>query len=70
MYRNDVRATNVSKPSDAVDLYSANYFNPKQKIIQKASFLEKITYWSGFVTLLLMLPFTIVLILILLMRRK
>jgi len=51
-------------------LYSANYFNPKQKIIQKASFLEKITYWSGFVTLLLMLPFTIVLILILLMRRK
>ena len=26
MYRNDVRATNVSKPSDAVDLYSANYY--------------------------------------------
>ena len=51
-------------------LYSADYFNPKQKIIQKASFLEKITYWSGLVTLLLILPLTIVLILFLLMRRK
>ena len=26
MYRNNVKATNVSKPSDAVDLYSANYY--------------------------------------------
>ncbi len=51
-------------------LYSADYFNPKQTIIQKASFIEKITYWLGLFTFLLILPFTVVLILFLLMRRK
>ena len=58
------------KFADYPHLYSADYFNPKQKIIQKASIIEKITYWSGLATFLLMLPFTIVLILFLLIRRK
>ena len=58
------------KFADYPHLYSADYFNPKQKIVQKASFLEKIAYWSGLVAFLLILPFTIVLILFLLMRRK
>ena len=58
------------KFADYPHLYSADYFYPKQKIIQKASIIEKITYWSGLFTFLLILPFTVVLILSLLMRRK
>ena len=51
-------------------LYSANYFNPKQQIIRKASFLEQTIYWSGLMIFLLLLPLTLLLILFLLMRRK
>ena len=51
-------------------LYSASFFNPKQKIIHKASFLEQTIYWSGLITFLLILPLTLFLILILIMRRK
>ena len=58
------------KFADYPHLYSADYFNPKQKIIEKASNIEKITYWSGLFTFLIILPFTLVLILLLLMRRK
>ena len=59
-----------NKFADYPHLYSANFFNPKQKIIRKASLLEQTIYWSGLMTFLLLLPFTLILILILLMRRK
>ena len=59
-----------NKFADYPHLYSANFFNPKQKIIRKASLLEQTIYWLGLMTFLLLLPFTLILILILLMRRK
>ena len=58
------------KFADYPHLYSANFFNPKQKIIHKASFIEQTTYWLGLIAFLLLLPFTLFLILILLIRRK
>ena len=48
-----------NKFADYPHLYSANFFNPKQKIIRKASFLEQTIYWSGLMTFLLLLPFTL-----------
>ena len=59
-----------NKFADYPHLYSANFFNPKQKIIRKASFLEQTIYWSGLMTFLLLLPLTLILIFILLIRRK
>ncbi len=59
-----------NKFADYPHLYSANFFFPKKKIIRKASFLEQTIYWLGFMTFLFLLPFTLFLILILLMRRK
>ena len=58
------------KFSEYPHLYSANFFNPKKRIIRKASVLEQTTYWSGLITFLVLLPFTAFLILILLKRRK
>lgn len=56
--------------ADYPHLYSADYFNPKQKIVQNASLIERALYWLGLVALLIMLPFTIMFLLFLLIRRK
>ena len=55
---------------DYPHLYSADYFNPKQKVVQNASLIERALYWLGLVALLIMLPFTIMFLLFLLTRRK
>lgn len=51
-------------------LYSADYFNPKQKNIQKSTFLERAAYWSGLMTMFVILPFTIILILYFFIKRE
>ena len=55
---------------DYPHLYSADYFNPKQKVVQNASLVERALYWLGLVALLIILPFTIMFLLFLLIRRK
>ena len=55
---------------DYPHLYSADYFNPKQKVVQNASLAERVLYWLGLAALLIILPFTIMFLLFLLIRRK
>ena len=50
-------------------LYSADYFNPKQRKIEKASYVERAAYWIGLITFIVMTPITILLLVYLLTKR-
>ena len=58
------------KFADYPHLYSADYFSPKQKKIEKASFVERGIYWSGLIGFIAMLPITLLLLTYLLITRK
>jgi hypothetical protein len=58
------------KFADYPHLYSADYFSPKQKIIEKASLVERGIYWSGLIGFIAMLPITLLLLTYLLITRK
>ena len=51
-------------------LYSANFFCPKQNIVKKATYLERLAYWFGLIIFFVILPFTITLLIYLFIIRK
>ena len=58
------------KFADYPHLYSANYFNPVQQNITRASTTEKTIYWLGLITMLILLPVTVIMLLYLYSKRK
>ena len=58
------------KFADYPHLYSANYFNPMQQNITRASTIEKTIYWLGLITMLIFLPVTVIVLLYLYSKRK
>lgn len=58
------------KFADYPHLYSADYFSPKQKKIEKASFIERGAYWCGLIGFIAIFPITLLLLTFLLISRK
>jgi hypothetical protein len=55
---------------DYPHLYSANYFDPVQPNIERASIIERTIYWLGLITMLILLPVTVIILLFLFSKRK
>ena len=58
------------KFADYPHLYSANYFNPVQQNIARASTIEKTIYWVGLIAMLILLPVTVIIFFYLFSKRK